>query len=77
MEKRNLKKGKLTQVLETFERDFIISTMQAQGWSRKKTAKELGIPISTFKFKMKKLGIYGTVPKRRKIPEKDKQDTFA
>lgn len=60
-------KGKLTQALEAFERDFIISTMQTQGWSRKKTAQELGIPLSTLKYKMRRLGIYESVPRRRNI----------
>ncbi len=64
-------KGKLTQALEAFERDFIISTMQAQGWSRKKTAQELGVPLSTLKYKMRKLGIYESIPARRKAPGKD------
>lgn len=62
-------KSKLNQALEAFERDFIISTMETQGWSRKKTAQELGIPLSTLKYKMKKLGIYGSVPRRRNIPK--------
>lgn len=64
-------KGKLTQALEAFERDFIISTMEAQGWSRKRTAEDLGIPLSTLKYKMRKLGIYNIVPRRRSIPKKD------
>lgn len=63
-------KSKLTQTLEAFERDFIIDTMRGQGWSRKKAAQELGIPISTLKYKMSRLGIYGIVPRRRKVPEK-------
>lgn len=62
-------KSKLNQALEVFERDFIISTMETQGWNRKKTAQELGIPLSTLKYKMRKLGIYGSVPRRRNIPK--------
>ncbi len=64
------KKSRLTQALEIFERDFIISIMLSQGWSRKKTAKELGIPMSTLKYKMTKLGIYGVVPQRKKVAPK-------
>ncbi|HAS16496.1 MAG: hypothetical protein A2Y48_07180 [Nitrospirae bacterium RIFCSPLOW2_12_42_9] len=63
-------KSKLMNALEAFEKDFIISTMQTQGWSRKKTALDLGIPISTLKYKMKKLGIYESVPKRRTVKPK-------
>jgi len=66
---RRKEKGKLNQALEEFERNFIISTMEAQGWNRKKTAQELGIPLSTLKYKMRKLGIYGSVPRRRNIPK--------
>ncbi len=58
-------KGRLSEALEAFERSFIIDTMRAQDWCRKKTAQELGIPISTLKYKMVKLEIYGAVPKRR------------
>ena len=60
-------KSKLNQALDTFEKDFIISTMQNQNWSRKKTAEDLGVPLSTLKYKMRKLGIYEAVPKRRKV----------
>lgn len=59
-------KSKLAEALEAFERDFIINTMQSLNWSRKKTANELGIPLSTLKYKMTKLGIYSIVPGRRK-----------
>ncbi len=58
-------KSRLSQALEEFERSFIIDTMRTQDWSRKKTAEELGLPISTLKYKMARLGIYGAVPKRR------------
>ncbi len=54
-------KNKLAMALEEFERNLILSTMENLGWSRKETARELGIPISTLKFKMKKLGIYEIV----------------
>ena len=60
-------KSKLAEALEVFERDFIINTMQTMNWSRKKTANELGIPLSTLKYKMTKLGIYRIVPGRRKV----------
>lgn len=59
-------KSKLNHALDSFEKEFIISTMQSQNWSRKKTAQDLGIPLSTLKYKMKKLGIYEVVPARRK-----------
>lgn len=59
-------KGRLVQALENFERDFIISIMQENGWNRKKTAIDLGIPLSTLKYKMRKLGIYEIIPGRKK-----------
>lgn len=58
-------KSTLSEILEAFERSFIINTMQEQDWSRKKTAQVLGIPMSTLKYKMTKLGIYKVVPGRR------------
>lgn len=58
--------SKLNQALNSFEKDFIMSTMENQNWSRKKTAMDLGIPLSTLKYKMKKLGIYEAIPKRRR-----------
>ena len=63
------KKGKLARVMEEFEKKFIISTMQKLDWSRKRTAEELGIPLSTLKFKMRKLGIYEIVPGRKRKEE--------
>lgn len=63
-------KSKLNQALNTFEKDFILSTMENLNWSRKKTAMDLGIPLSTLKYKMKKLGIYEAIPKRRKTEKK-------
>lgn len=63
-------KSKLNQALNTFEKDFILSTMENLNWSRKKTAMDLGIPLSTLKYKMKKLGIYEAIPKRRKREKK-------
>ena len=60
-------KSKLTEALEAFERDYIINIMQSLGWSRKKTANELGIPLSTLKYKMTKITLIpavGIPPKR-------------
>lgn len=63
-------KSKLSHALNSFEKDFIISTMENLNWSRKKTALDLGIPLSTLKYKMKKLGIYEVIPKRHKTQKK-------
>lgn len=64
-------KSRLRQVLEEFERSLISNTLREQDWSRKKSAQELGIPISTLKYKMSKLGIYKAVPGRKSLSLKD------
>jgi DNA-binding NtrC family response regulator len=41
----------------TFERNFILRALEKCGWSVTATAEYLGIPLSTLKYKMDKLGI--------------------
>jgi DNA-binding NtrC family response regulator len=47
----------LSAAKEAFERNCLIMALKKNNMSRKKAAASLGIPLSTFKFKMKKLGI--------------------
>jgi two-component system, NtrC family, response regulator AtoC len=47
----------LDRAVSTFERNFIIRALEKSGWSVSGTAKTLGIPLSTLKFKMDKLEI--------------------
>ena len=41
----------------TFERNFIIRALENIGWNVTATARALGIPLSTLKFKMERLEI--------------------
>ena len=51
----------LTTARDTFERNFILTRLESEKGSRVRTAERLGIPLSTLKYKMKKLGIYATL----------------
>ena len=50
--------GLLTKACETFERSFILKVLEKNRWRRKETARSLGIPLSTLKYKLSKLHIY-------------------
>ena len=47
----------LERAVSTFERNFIIRALEKSGWNVTATARALGIPLSTLKFKMDKLEI--------------------
>jgi len=47
----------LDRAVSTFERNFIIRALEKGGWNVTATAKALGIPLSTLKFKMDRLEI--------------------
>ena len=47
----------LERAVSTFERNFIIRALEKAGWNVAATARALGIPLSTLKFKMDKLEI--------------------
>jgi DNA-binding NtrC family response regulator len=47
----------LERAVSTFERNFIIRALEKSGWSVTGTARSLGIPLSTLKFKMDRLEI--------------------
>ena len=47
----------LDRALSTFERNFIVRALEKSGWNVTATARALGIPLSTLKFKMDKLEI--------------------
>ncbi len=47
----------LDRAVSTFERNFIIRALEKNGWQVTATAKALGIPLSTLKFKMDRLEI--------------------
>jgi DNA-binding NtrC family response regulator len=47
----------LPEATNTFERNFILRSLEKQGWNVTATARYLGIPLSTLKFKMDRLEI--------------------
>jgi len=47
----------LDMALTTFERNFILRALERNGWNVTATARALGIPLSTLKFKMDKLEV--------------------
>jgi two-component system, NtrC family, response regulator AtoC len=47
----------LERAVSTFERNFIIRALEKSGWNVTATARSLGIPLSTLKFKMDRLEI--------------------
>ena len=47
----------LDRAVSTFERNFVIRALEKGGWNVTATAKALGIPLSTLKFKMDRLEI--------------------
>jgi DNA-binding NtrC family response regulator len=47
----------LERALGTFERNFIIRALERSGWNVTQTARYLGVPLSTLKFKMDRLEI--------------------
>ena len=49
--------NRLDQALATFERNFIVRELEKERWNVTATARRLGIPLSTLKFKMDRLEI--------------------
>jgi DNA-binding NtrC family response regulator len=47
----------LERAMTTFERNFLIRALEKSGWNVTGTARSLGIPLSTLKFKMDRLEI--------------------
>ena len=47
----------LDRALMTFERNFIIRALERSRWNVTQTARYLGIPLSTLKFKLDRLEI--------------------
>ena len=55
----------LEQAVTTFERNFIVRALERAAWNVTATARTLGIPLSTLKFKMDRLEIRGLARKIR------------
>jgi DNA-binding NtrC family response regulator len=47
----------LTEACDTFERNFIVKSLERSGWNVTATARYLGVPLSTLKHKMDRLEI--------------------
>ncbi len=60
--------GLLTRACETFERNFILKVLEKNRWRRKETARSLGIPLSTLKYKLNKFRLYDYLNKRDDEP---------
>ncbi|MFV1952076.1 MAG: sigma-54-dependent transcriptional regulator [Nitrospinota bacterium] len=52
---------------DTFEKNFILKTLEKANWHRVDAAEILGIPMSTLKYKFKKLGIYDVIKEKRTV----------
>ena len=63
----------LENACNTFERNFILKTMEQERWSRTRTANTLGIPISTLKYKFNRLSIYEILAQRKKLSRRSKK----
>ena len=70
----------LAKACETFERNFILKALERERWNRRAAAVTLGVPLSTLKFKLKRLNIYEIIStrrqqrKRRSDKQGDEQD---
>jgi DNA-binding NtrC family response regulator len=47
----------LDRAVSTFERNFILRALDKNGWNVTATARALGLPLSTLKFKIDKFGV--------------------
>jgi arginine utilization regulatory protein len=47
----------LERALQTFERNFLVRALERGAWNVTQTARYLGVPLSTLKFKMERLEI--------------------
>lgn len=62
----------LQKACDTFERNFILKAMEQERWSRTRTARTLGIPISTLKYKFNRLNIYEILAQRKKLSRRSR-----
>ena len=50
------------KAVDAFQQNFIIKVFEREGWNQVATAKALGIPLSTLKYKVKKLELFKLHP---------------
>jgi DNA-binding NtrC family response regulator len=65
MDRDGDEKNRLDRALTTFERNYIIRALERSSWNVTKTARYLGTPLSTLKFKIDKLEIKDLVQRIR------------
>jgi DNA-binding NtrC family response regulator len=56
----------LDRALGTFERNFLVRALERNGWNVTQTARYLGVPLSTLKFKIERLDIRELAKKIKK-----------
>jgi len=56
----------LEKATQAFEQNFILKALERQSWNQIATAKALGIPVSTLKYKLKKLNLLKHFPPKNK-----------
>ncbi len=54
----------LEKAIEAFEQNLILRTLEKERWNRKATALALGVPLSTFKYKLKRLKLLDSLPRK-------------
>jgi DNA-binding NtrC family response regulator len=57
LDRQDDEKSLLDRALATFERNYIIRALEKQAWNVTQTARYLGVPLSTLKFKIDRLEI--------------------
>lgn len=74
LESRNddlLEEDFFRKACDTFERNFILKALERVQWNRKEAAKNLGLPLSTFKYKLTKLNIYDFLSEKKGDEEEE------
>jgi len=65
LDRTNSDRSLLDRALTTFERNFLVRALERSGWNVTQTARYLGVPLSTLKFKIERLEIRELAKKLR------------
>jgi DNA-binding NtrC family response regulator len=66
LDRTNSDESLLDRALTTFERNFLVRALERNAWNVTHTARYLGVPLSTLKFKMERLDIRELAKKVRR-----------
>ncbi len=67
-ELQNGQNGKLLEnAIEAFEQNLILRTLEKERWNRRAAAEALGVPLSTFKYKLKRLRLLDSMPQKKRL----------